>query len=195
MLQKILWNDIARSGVLIGLVMSAFRVLDITILISRSSSFALLTSVIGITGFVIYIILVRYAVLKFVAKLPKGFGFSYMQSLSFISLTSMLASVWVAITSTVMITQVVGFERYIEIYVETIRSILDANAAANPLTIEMGEATLAAVESSTKPDIVDSLFGTAFTYIVRALIVGVPLSFWLRRKADKVDNSKVEDNE
>ncbi len=195
MLQKILWNDIARSGVLIGLVMSAFRVLDITILISRSSSFALLTSVIGITGFVIYIILVRYAVLKFVAKLPKGFGFSYMQSLSFISLTSMLASVWVAITSTVMITQVVGFERYIEIYVETIRSILDANAAANPLTIEMGEATLAAVESSTKPYIVDSLFGTAFTYIVRALIVGVPLSFWLRRKADKVDNSKVEDNE
>lgn len=201
-MQKILWNDIARGGVLIGLVMSGFTVLDITILLSGGADFALMTSISSVVSLILYVILVRYVVLKFVAKLPKQMPFSYMQSLSFISLSSILASVWVGITSNVMITQVVGFDNYIDSYVAALTMMMEGSKdVISSGTKELADTVIESVKSSQQPNIIDSIFGTAFSYIIRALVVGIPLSFWIKRNgtggavSEPIDNSKSQGDE
>ncbi|MFR9649708.1 MAG: DUF4199 family protein [Rikenellaceae bacterium] len=196
MLQKLLWNDIARNGVLIGLVMSGFRLFDISTMMSGSVNFAVITSISNILSFVIYVVLVRYAVVKFEAKLPEQIPFGYMQSLSFISLTSILASVWVAFSSTVVISQVVGFENYIDGYISSVNAMIEMGGdSLGDFSTQFAATTIESLKSSKEPTIIDSIFGTAFIYIMKSLIVGVPLSIWTRRKVKPVSNSKEQADE
>ena len=178
------WNDVLRSGALLGLVMLSSHILEQYVLVYSDVSVwsaSLILVLEGLASCILFIyLLVRYARRRVnESEVAMGYG----SVLSYILLISMLAGVIVGVGNTVF-TSAMGYDLYVEGLVERINEVKSAyiNAGINSEEfIKPFDGMIEKVSYSTQPTMFQRLFSSLYNYMLFGGLPGLLIAGFVKR--------------
>ncbi|MFI3282721.1 MAG: DUF4199 domain-containing protein [Rikenellaceae bacterium] len=181
------WNDAAKWGLLIGIIMGASRILEYGMMLTGSvSNYALLTFEYVIVA-VVYGVLLYQAVRCRAVEIYEKEGFLFGRSVNYALIVSIFASVVVAAISYVYINSVVGgYDIYLERLVASVTKVMDeveVDASIKSMYAESFN-TLQSTQREV-PSIFDTLISAMSMYIIAGTAVGVVVSLFVKRYIKK----------
>ncbi len=195
---KDFWNDVAKWGVLIGVIMGSSRVLEYGMMLSADmTTYALLTLEYVVVA-VLYGVLLYRATLTRVVTTYDKLGFSFGRTLNYAMLISIFASVIVAAMSYVYINSFVGsYTIYLDRLIGSITSVMN-EAQMDRSIVEMYLNALDDVQSAeqAEPTIFTTFMSSISTYIMAGAGVGAIVSLLVKRYVKKnLSNKEEQSNE
>lgn len=195
---KDFWNDVAKWGALIGVIMGSSRVLEYGMMLSADiTTYALLTLEYVVVA-VLYGVLLYRATLTRVVTTYDKLGFSFGRALNYAMLISIFASVIVAAMSYVYINSFVGsYAIYLDRLIESITSVMN-EAQMDRSMVEMYLNALDDVQSAeqVEPTIFTTFMSSISTYIMAGVGVGAIVSLLVKRYVKKnLSNKEEQSNE
>ncbi len=190
---KDFWNDVAKWGVLIGVIMGSSRVLEYGMMLSGDVKiYAMLTFEYAIVA-VVYGVLLYHATRNRVVETYDTLGYSFGRTLNYAMLVSIFASVVVAAMSYVYINSAMGgFNAYMDRLIVSITAVM-GEAQMDNSTVEMYLDALEGVQSGDRvePTIFSTLMSSISSYIMAGAGVGVIVALLVKRYIKK----NLSDNE
>ncbi len=192
---KNFWNDVAKWGVLIGIVMGSSRVLEYSMMLSADVSiYALLTFEYAIVA-AVYAVLLYYATRRRAVEVYDAVGFSFGRTLNYSMLISIFAAVVVAAMSYVYINSAMGgYNAYMDRLIVSITAVMNESQMDNS-TVEFYLGALNDVQGAERmePTIFTTLMSSISTYIMAGAGVGVVVAFLVKRYIQKSIVAKKEE--
>ncbi|MFI3293763.1 MAG: DUF4199 domain-containing protein [Rikenellaceae bacterium] len=194
---KNFWNDVAKWGVLIGIIMGSSRILEYGMMLSGDmTTYALLTFEYVIVGLV-YGVLLYYVTRSRAVEVYESMGFSFGRTLNYAMLISIFAAVVVAAMSYVYINSVMGgFNAYMDQLVVSITAVMD-DAQMDNSTVEMYLKALEDLQSAerTEPSIFSTLMSSISSYVIAGAGVGTIVALVIKRYIKKnLSNDEQQNN-
>ncbi|MFI3301547.1 MAG: DUF4199 family protein [Rikenellaceae bacterium] len=185
------WNNAAKWGLLIGIIMGSSRILEYGLMLSGEvRNFALLT-IEWVVVAVLYVILLYQVAKNRAVQIYDTVGFSFGQSLNYAMIVSMFASVIVAAMTYVYINSVVGgYSIFIRAFTESAIKVLSETGVEGGI-MDMYTDTLTRIDSEgvVEPTIFTTLLSTLSTYILAGIAAGAAVSLVVKSKIKKIFNS------
>lgn len=191
------WNDAAKWGLRIGVIMGASRIVEYGLMLSgEAQNFALLT-IEWVVVAVVFGVLLYQAVRVRAIQIYDTIGFSFGHSLNYALIISMFASVVVAAMTYIYINSVVGgYEIYLDSFMASVIKVLD-EAQADGTMMDFYKNAFAQLQSEdvVEPSIFNTLLSTLSTYILAGTAVGVIVSMIVKRKIKKIFSDEQSDGQ
>ncbi len=184
---KSFFNEAAKWGLILGLLMGVSRVFECRLMLSGSiSQFALLTFEWVVVG-VIYGVLLYRAARTRAVEIFEASGFSFMRSVNYAVVISMFASVIVSLASFAYINSVVGgYDIYIDQLLASVTKVIGESNVDGGV-MDMYAETFEELKSTDVaiPTIFDAVLSTLSMYILLGTFFGVIVSFFVKRHIKK----------
>ncbi len=186
---KSFWNEVAKYGLLLGLAMGGSKLIEQSLGMNVGSNlnYAYLIIVEWLLFAALYLAVLFKATKRRAALADPKLGFTFAQSVSYMTLISLFVAVPVACIFYIYINSIIGYDTYIEGIIATIT----ATAELQPLN--QSEATLIEqlieqLRSQAQPSIFEVLFSTITQYVFAGLFAGMILGGFTQRKPQIFDN-------
>ncbi|MFI3280479.1 MAG: DUF4199 domain-containing protein [Rikenellaceae bacterium] len=180
---KSFWNEAAKYGLMLGVVMGASKIFEQSLVINGALEYAgwmLLEWFLFATLF--FAILYR-ATKRRADSMDPALGYSFGQGVNYMMLLSILAAIPVSCLYYVYINSIVGYDNYIEGLI----SVMVAAAESRPIdatSANMVELLIDQVRSQPQVSIFSTLFSTVIQYAFAGLLAGLILAGFISRKPE-----------
>lgn len=191
MSNKSFWNEVSKQGLLLGIVMSASKIFEQSVVIYGGLEYSAWVLLEWLLFAALFFILLYKATQKRAALVDPMLGFSFLQGVNYMMLISAFAAVVVACVYYVYINSVVGYDSYID----SLIAIIVNAAESQPLdssTADLIETLVDQMRTQTQPSIFTVLFNTVFQYAFAGLLVGLILAGFISRKPQIYDTKNEE---
>lgn len=185
---KSFWQDVLRSGALLGLVMSLSLVFEQYIMVSSPLSLAMCSLVYCVEwcSIAVFFIIALYRLTRRRAReCDPQQGFGYAQALSYMLLVSLLAGVVVGVAQ-MLFTSIIGYEDYVTGMlrrIDEMRNMMLISASASSYG-SLFEQMVSALRSAEQPSIIDYVISSANNYILCGGFIGLISAAFLRREPE-----------
>ena len=185
-MNKDFWNDVLRSGAILGIVMSLSVVFERYVLAFSDMSIMTASVVYFIEWFVVmvaFVWLIVFFVRRRGRSYPAEVGFSYSTALSYILLVSMLAGIVVGVATTVYI-NAMGYDNYIEGVIgrmEELVTLYESMGIPSEQTATFGEYA-DQMRYTEQPSILANVFGSLQLYMLAGGIPGLIIAGIVSRR-------------
>ncbi|MFI3258550.1 MAG: DUF4199 domain-containing protein [Rikenellaceae bacterium] len=202
---KELANSAAKWGLIVGVLMSASRIYESSVMVSGDASSYVLVSFEWIFSSALFVYLLLRANKQRANATPSEVGYGVRQVVNYTLVISIFASVIVAISSHIYISNVVGgYGLYAERSIESISRVLD-EAQVGAEGEQIVEQSLLAAEDikSNPPTIFTTIFSMVANYIIGAFLTSLIIVWFVRRRPvmpseerpTDMDNNKDDEDE
>lgn len=179
------WNDVLRSGALLGLVMLFSHILEQYVLVYSSVSILGASLILGLEGLASCILFI-YLLVRFSRRRvnESEMAMGYGSVLSYILLISMLAGVIVGVGNT-LFTSIMGYDLYVEGLVARITEIKSSYINAGITSAEFLEpfdGMIEKVRLSAQPTMLQRLFSTLYNYMLFGGLPGLIIAGFVKRE-------------
>ncbi len=181
MSNKSFWNEVSKQGLLLGIVMSASKIFEQSIVIYGGIEYSIWVVLEWLLFAALFFVMLYKATQKRAASVDPMLGFSFIQGINYMVLISAFAAVVVACVYYVYINSIVGYDNYID----SLITIVVNAAESQPIdssTANMIETLVDQMRTQTQPSIFAVLFNTVFQYAFAALLAGLILAGFISRK-------------
>ncbi len=186
---RLFWNDVAKYGLLLGVVMGASKIFEQSLVLTGNFTYIGWIAVEWLLFAVLFFSILYRATKNRAAAIDPALGFGFGQGVNYMMLVSIFAAVPVACLYYVYINSIIGYDNYIE----AISSVLVTAVEMQPIdndTVEVVELLVEQIRSQEQASIFSTLFATIFQYLFAGLFAGLILSGFIVRKPEifKKDN-------
>ncbi len=188
MKRGIYWNNVAKWGLLIGIIMGSSRIVEYGLILSADvSKYALLT-VEWVVMAALFVVLMYRVVLSRAAELEQGeTEFTFGHGLNYAMIVAVFASVVVAAMSYIYINSFAGgYIEYMQSMLESLTQVLN-QTQINSEVADMYRESIATMQTSelSEPSMFDIFLSTLSSYILVGTTVGVGVSWIVKRRIKK----------
>lgn len=194
MTKENLWADAARSGAILGLILSASLIVENMLTFSGKFSLILLSGVVSLAVAILhYYLLHRYTRQR--ARLYSAEeGFSFGKGYSFILLISAFSGIITGAVTYIYQYIIIGYSSYIDRMSEMIRSVMQqAGPAAAALKGQFSN-MVSTLQNTPEPSLLDVISGGIINSILFGLIFGLFIAGILSRPHNPFGESQNRDN-
>ncbi len=186
---NLFWNEAAKYGALIGITMSASKVLENSMIIYGGLDYTLFILLEWLLMAALYCAILYKATQKRAAIAAPERGYSYFQGVNYMMLISAFAAVIVSCVYYVYINSFVGYHNYMIALSDVLQSAasLQPIDAATAQTIDM---LIEQMHSQPQASIFSLLFSTIVQYAFAGVVVGMLLSGFISRRPQMSDNEQ-----
>ncbi len=188
-MDKSFWNEVAKYGLLLGIVMGASKIFEQSLVLSGNTSYLGWVMLEWLLFAVLFFAILYKATKKRAATVDPALGFTYIQGVNYMILISVFAAVPVACLYYVYVNSIVGYDNYVDGLIAVVVNLVETQPldAASADLIEM---SIDQMRSQPQPSIFATLFSTIFQYAFAGMFVGLILSGFISRKPEifKKDN-------
>ncbi|MFI3265003.1 MAG: DUF4199 domain-containing protein [Rikenellaceae bacterium] len=181
------WNEVAKQGVLLGIVMSASKIFEQSLVIYGGLEYSLWVMLEWLLATALFFVILFKATQKRAALVDSKMGFSFMQGVNYMMLISIFASVLVACVYYVYINSFIGYDNYMDAVIAVVVNAAESQPI-DASTADMIELLVDQMREQPQPSIFSVLFSTIFQYAFAALIVGLILAGFISRKPEVFKN-------
>ena len=195
---SIFLNDMLTKGAIIGALVLAANVAEISMIYYGGVQYVLLAGFVAITLFGLYCYLVyrftkSYANLVLSARKEVPY-FTYGNGLAYVVSISMLSGVIVGLGEYVLLHNIIGYENYIDFYVKLLQDAL--TQAQLPASMAgTYDQLFKTIQSQEEPSLFATILSGVWTYLVVGTIVGLVVAAFTRRSPQIFDKNESESNE
>ncbi len=193
MRDKNFWNDVAKYGALLGILMASSKILEQTMILSGNLTYMMLIALEWLLFAVIFCLLLVRATKDRAGKVDPKLGFSYGQGISYMILVSVFAAIPVTLLFYIYLNSIIGYDNYVA------RTIQSATQLIEPYKNMLDKSNLAQIEENLKAikeqpklSIFQMLYGTICSYAFVGGIVGVLFAGLAKRKPQIFDNEEIQ---
>ncbi len=173
--RKEFWNETSKYALLLGIVMSASKLLEQSYAINVSSEPAWWVNLEWYISVALYAAILYMATKKRAAKCDPLLGFSFFKGFNYMVLLSVMASIVVGAAYVIYINSTVGYEAYFEHF------FVAASQGQISQTVDMLEESFELVKQMPKQVVLVSMFfATLFQYLIAGAFFGVLLAQFTR---------------
>ncbi len=170
--KKNFWNDVAKYGALLGILMGASKVLEQSMLLTGNVTYICLVGIEWLLFAVIFCLILIRAAKNEAAKMDAKIGFSYGQGISYMILTSIFAAVPVTLIYYIYINSIVGYDAYVTQLIDSVTNLV-ATQPIDSASASILDSTFEAMRTQPQPSIFNVLFGNILNYAFAGGIVGL----------------------
>lgn len=182
---KDFWQDVLRSGALLGVVMSFSLIVEQYIMVCSPLSLAMGSFIYFVewcSVAVIFVVALYRLTRRRAKESDPQVGYGYAQALSYILLISALTGVVVGVVHMLFIS-IIGYDGYVEGMlhrIDEMRSMMLASGGGsyNALFEQM----VSGLRSAEQPTIIDYVISSANNYILCGGVVGLIIAGFVRRE-------------
>ncbi len=182
-MNKSYWNEVAKYGLLLGIVMGASKIFEQTLVLSGNLTYMSWIVVEWLLIAVLYFSILYKATKKRALSLDPALGFSFFQGVGYMSLISMFAAVPISCLYYVYINSIVGYDNYIDSLVTVLTSVVESQPMDNQ-TVSMVEMLVDQIGSQPQVSIFETLYGTVVQYAFLGVVAGLILAGFIARKPE-----------
>ena len=192
--QKTFWNDAARYGAVIGLLLALSTLFETwAILSGRTALMGLMIPEFIVAAVLHYVLLHRYTK-RYGASFPDVEGFPFSKAYGYILLLSAFAGVVVGAVQAVYLHAVIGYASYVEQYIAAIQNYLsqsgNVTASMEPMLAQLFET----LENAEAPSFLQTVWSSFFSSLLFGAFFGLIIAGVLSR-APKLFDKAPEDGE
>ncbi len=183
MRRKDFWNNVAKHGLLIGVIMGSSRIVEYGLMLSANVSMYALLTVEWMLVALLFGVLMYRAVWCRTQAIYDEVGFSFSRSLNYAMMVAVFASFIVSAMSFVYINSYIGgYDIYLIRLISSLTSVIEQAQIENTVTEIYGE-SLKVIESgeASIPSLFDTILSTLSIYILAGASVGVIIAFIIKR--------------
>ncbi len=203
MFNKELLNDVAKWGLLLGVLMTISRILEYNMILSGDVvQVSLLIVEWPLAAAINFYILFR-ANKHRRSQLPLSVGYPMRLAINYSIMISIFAAVLVGIASHLyVLTEVGGYAQLMERTISSMRTILDGNDAISESVMDSYNEMLANAEATVNSDdggqsrnLFSAILSMVSNYIIAGFVNGLIVGFFLKRKPQVADVINKEQDE
>ncbi|MFI3332980.1 MAG: DUF4199 domain-containing protein [Rikenellaceae bacterium] len=180
---KTFWNEVAKQGLLLGIVMGASKIFEQTLVINNQLEYGGWILLEWILFAVLFFAILYRATKRRAATMDPALGYSFGQGVNYMMLISAFAAVPVACLYYVYVNSIVGYDNYIEGLIAVVVSVLEARPI-DSATSEMAEMLIEQLRVQPQASIFSTLFSTIFQYAFAGLFVGLCVAGFTKRSPE-----------
>ena len=187
--QKIFWNDAARYGAVIGVLLAASTLFE---------SYAILSGSMALVGLMVpeflvvvvlhYLLLHRYTK-RYGASFPAEEGFPFSKAYGYVLLLSGFAGVVVGAVQAVYLHKVLGYSVYMERYIAAIQNYLsksgNVSASMEPMMAQLFDT----LENAPEPSFLQTVWSSLFSSLLFGAVFGLIIAGVLSRAPKLFDGT------
>lgn len=183
---KNFWQDVLRSGALLGVVMSLSLVVEQYIMVCSPLSLAMgsfLYFVEWCSVAVIFVVALYRLTRRRAKESDPQSGYGYAQALSYMLLVSLLTGIVVGVAHMLFIA-VIGYDSYVEGMlhrIDEMRSMMLMSGGGSSYNA-LFEQMVSGLRSAEQPTIIDYVISSANNYILCGGFVGLIIAGFVRRE-------------
>ncbi len=185
--KKNFWNDVAKYGALLGILMGASKVLEQSMLLTGNVTYIALMGLEWLLFVVIFCLILIRAAKNEALKADAKIGFTYGQGVSYMMLVAIFAAVPVTLIYYVYINSIVGYDNYIAEMIASVTALIDSQPI-DSASAAIVESTFETLRTQAQPTIFNVLFGNIFNYAFAGGLVGIIFAGKAKRKPQIFDN-------
>ena len=177
------WNDVAKYGALLGVLMGSSKILEQSMILSGNLTYMMLTMVEWLLFAVIFCLILIKAAKNRASKVAPELGFSYGQGISYMILVSLFAAIPVTFLFYIYQNSIVGYDNYIAKLIQSMTQLIEPykNMLDNNMLAQYEE-NVRIIKEQPKLSIFEMLYSTMLSYAFLGGIVGVIFAGLARRK-------------
>lgn len=179
--RKQFWNEAAKYGTLLGVVMAGSKILEQSMACSGNLSYISFIAIEWLVFAVLFCAILYRATKSRAAKNDPALGFSFFQGVNYMMLISIFAAVPVACAYYVYINSIIGYDNYIEGLI----SVLIQSAELQPMdaaSADLIETLIDQMRSMPQGSIFSTLLNSVVQYTFAGLFAGLILAGFTRRQ-------------
>ncbi len=181
---RLFWNDVAKYGLMLGIVMGGSKIFEQSLVIFGGAiDYAGWVLVEWVTFAVLFFAILYRATKRRAAAIDPKLGFSYAQGVNYMMLVSAFAAVPVACIYYVYINSIVGYDNYVEALIAVVISAAELQPMDSS-TADVLEMLVDQLREQPQASIFSTLFSTIFQYLFAGLFAGLILAGYTKRKAE-----------
>ena len=185
MIDKGFWQDVMRSGALLGVIMSLSLLVEQYVMVCSSLSLATCSLVYCVewcSVAVFFIIALYRLVRRRAAQCDPQQGFSYGQALAYVLMTSLLTGVVVGVAHMIFISAI-SYESYVEGMLRRIDEMRSIKVATGGGSYNnLFEQMVSGLRSAEQPTILTYVITSANNYILCGGVIGFIIASFVRRE-------------
>ncbi len=186
-MDKKFWDDVAKYGLLLGIVMGASKIFEQSLVINGGLDYAGWVVLEWLLFAVLFFAILFRVTKKHAALSDPALGFSYGQGIGYMILISVFAAVPVTCLYYVYINSIVGYDNYIEGLIAMMVSALEAQPVDASMADVM-EMLIDELRMQPQASIFSSLISTVFQYAFAGSFAGLILAGFTARKPEIFEN-------
>ncbi|MFR9620321.1 MAG: DUF4199 family protein [Rikenellaceae bacterium] len=187
-------NDIAKWGLILGVVMSLSRIVEFNMILSGDVTKFSLLALEWPLSIAVYVYIIYRANKRRAASMPKWVGYPMGVAINYAVTISIFASLIVGICSHIYVVgEVGGYDVYTARMLESLEGVVaqtelsDSTQALYDEAFSNTEGLLANAKDEPAPSMFSTLISIMSNYIISGFIIGFIVSFFVRRKAEVAD--------
>ncbi len=185
-MDKVFWNDAAKWGLLIGIIMGSSRLLEYSFSMSGDVSRFTLYTFEWIVVAITYSVLLLRAVENRARIVYKKIGFSIGYCVNYTMVISAFASIIVTALSHIYIESIVGgYMVYVEKFISSVNSVFEQMEIDSSIAELYTTAFNEMKNSDNVPSLLDMFISNLSTYILSGVVVGFLVSLIAKRRINK----------
>ncbi len=186
---KKFWDNAAKHGLFLGLVMGGAKVLEQSLILTGDVTYISLTTLVWLLSAVIYVSVLYKATKKQSMLNSKEEGYSFHDGFMYVIVISILTAIPVTCIYYVYINSIVGYDNYIDGIISSLSGVISQSGVTNELA-DLYDSMFDGFRNTPKPTIMGSLFGSILNYMLSGSIIGLIVAKIASRKPEIFDNKE-----
>ncbi len=181
--KKLFWNEVAKYGLMLGVVMGSSKIFEQSLVIFGGLSYAGWVLVEWVLFAALFMAILYRATKRRAAAVDPILGFSFMQGVNYMMLLSIAAAVPLSCIYYVYINSIVGYDQYVAGLIAVVTSAAELQPM-DATTANTIEALIEQIRVQPQASIFATLFGAIVQYAFAGLVSGLILAGFTSRKPE-----------
>lgn len=177
------WNDAAKYGAAVGLLLAVSTVVENSIVLSGRLGLYVLLTVEWIAAVVLhYYLLHRYTRQRTMQR-AEAEGFSFGEAYGFIVAMSAFGGIISGAVQYIYVYGIIGYGRYVERTADALYAVMARNGNVSPSMENLLSQTVAQMHQSPEPSVFSAVGGGMLTSVLFGLVFGLFIASTVARPA------------
>lgn len=177
------WNDAAKYGAAVGLLLAVSTVVENSIVLSGRLGLYVLLTVEWIAAVVLhYYLLHRYTRQRAMQR-AEAEGFSFGEAYGFIVTMSAFGGIISGAVQYIYVYGIIGYGRYVERTADALYAVMARNGNVSPSMENLLSQTVAQMHQSPEPSVFSAVGGGMLTSVLFGLVFGLFIASTVARPA------------
>ena len=187
--RALLWNDLAKKGLLLGLLLALSLVIENRLMTSTMGLLPLygIYLIEWLVVVVAHYLMLHYYTKSYGSLFGPEEGFSFGRAYNYVLLLSLFAGVVVALVQVVYLHYIVGYENYIEQLVAALQRQLSGQEFPASVSVSLQQ-SFSQMKSQPEPSVLTTAFGAIFNTLFFGIVYGLIVAGVLSRRPRLFDN-------
>lgn len=177
------WNDAAKYGAMVGLLLAVSSVVENSIVLSGRLWLYMLLMVEWVAAVVLHYYLLHRFTRRRAMQRDETEGFSFGEAYGFIAAMSALGGIISGAVQYVYVYGIIGYGRYIERSADALYSLMARNGNASASMENLLSQSVAQMQQSPEPSVFSAVGGGVLTSLLFGLVFGLFIASTVSRPA------------